>query len=288
MREGGTMLSRRQLLIGGCCIVASTSGGICECEAQVSKPFICSTVDESQVGSFEASPAVADNQSFEIGRRNDAFNLTPFGTSLIRDRWLLSDGFSPNSGKIILRVQVINGTASQRSQAAAAASAWTSTKVGNLIEFAFDTTSDHAELRILFGGGLGNKSSVGRNCLSVPKSEPTMTIEDAVDYVMLHEFGHALGLQHEHQFPKNTIEWNKDAVIAAMRAQGWSKEKVEKNIFERMPVDAICVGNPKLNEESIMLYPIPRSWTLNGFSSGVNTRISDGDVACLAGIYNIK
>ena len=37
--------------------------------------------------------------------------------------------------------------------------------------------------------------------------------QDEVRRVVLHEFGHALGLIHEHQNPKGGgIEWNRDAV----------------------------------------------------------------------------
>ena len=39
--------------------------------------------------------------------------------------------------------------------------------------------------------------------------------DDELRRVVLHEFGHALGLIHEHQNPEGGIEWNEPAVKAA-------------------------------------------------------------------------
>ncbi len=50
-----------------------------------------------------------------------------------------------------------------------------------------------------------------------PKDQPTMTFawlkddneDEEYERVVLHEFGHALGLDHEHQSPNAKLRWNK-------------------------------------------------------------------------------
>ena len=49
----------------------------------------------------------------------------------------------------------------------------------------------------------------------------------------LHEFGHALGLIHEHQSPTAGINWNKEVVYQDMAGQGWSRAKVDQHIFKK-------------------------------------------------------
>jgi serralysin len=283
------MLARRRLVIGGCCTICGVGslerGGL----ADTARPFICSTIDSSQIPGqdFSVASAVDDTTALQISKSSTDFGFTPYGTSLFRDRWLLEDGRTPDTGRITLGVYLIDASDIQRRVTMAAASAWTSTKVGKRIDFDFDVARESSDIRIQFAQGSGNRSYVGRNCRSIAKSDWTMTIEDLVDYVVRHEFGHTLGLQHEHQFPHNEIQWNKPAVIAALGAQGWKAEDVKRFVFDKMGEDAVCTKDPGFNVKSIMLYPIPPEWTLNGFSSSTNTEISAGDIKCLSGLYNL-
>ena len=84
--------------------------------------------------------------------------------------------------------------------------------------------------------------------------------------VVLHEFGHALGLIHEHQNPENAIVWNRDAVIRDLSGppNNWSLPVIESNMFEQY-AKAEVLGTP-VDKDSIMMYPIPKNWTSNGFS----------------------
>ena len=52
--------------------------------------------------------------------------------------------------------------------------------------------------------------------------------------MILHEFGHALGLIHEHQNPIQAIDWNKPAVIADLSGppNNWDRDTIEHNMFE--------------------------------------------------------
>ena len=74
-----------------------------------------------------------------------------------------------------------------------------------------------------------------------------MNLADLIDHIIQHEFGHAIGLQHEHQHPSIGIQWNKKVVIADMAKQGWTQEMVEHNIFDRYATNYACVGDPAFN-----------------------------------------
>ena len=76
--------------------------------------------------------------------------------------------------------------------------------------------SDTADIRIAFHKGDGSWSTIGTDARLVEQAEPTMnygwltpdTHDDEYRRVVLHEFGHALGLIHEHQNPANGIPWD--------------------------------------------------------------------------------
>ena len=99
--------------------------------------------------------------------------------------------------------------------------------------------------------------------------------EEELRSVVLHEFGHALGLIHEHQNPVAGIYWNREAVIRELSGppNSWSVEEIEFNVLN--PADRPRTSTrPRWTRHSIMMYPIPASWTKNGFSAGFNSDLS--------------
>ncbi|WP_103069173.1 carbohydrate-binding protein [Aquimarina sediminis] len=101
----------------------------------------------------------------------------------------------------------------------------------------------------------------------------------------IHEFGHALGLIHEHQNPVAGINWDKEAVYAyyAGPPNNWSRAQVDNNLFRRYEknVSNYSVYDPK----SIMHYPIPAEHTTDGVAVGNNSRLSATDKSFIATIY---
>ncbi|KAF8630525.1 hypothetical protein AX15_002871 [Amanita polypyramis BW_CC] len=146
----------------------------------------------------------------------------------------------------------------------------------------------NAMIRITFTGDKGgSSSSIGTNCKRV-RSGPTMRLGIGLNStikkirrVTLHEFGHALGLVHEHNRPDYPIRWNKEAVYQAH--PNWSKEKVKRNIFNKYDPDELQAST--FDPNSIMIYRIPPEWTYGTFSTEWNTELSRKDKSFIAKLY---
>ena len=135
----------------------------------------------------------------------------------------------------------------------------------------------------------------GSGYLKVDRTQRTMNLgwmtmalpEADARAVVLHEFGHALGLVHEHMNPAQPIDWNKDKVREDMRAsQGWSDDKIDANMFHRYGAGEIF--GTDVDPTSIMMYPIPPGWTKNGFTVGFNTLLSAADKALIRKAYGVR
>ncbi|HEY1067806.1 MAG TPA: M43 family zinc metalloprotease, partial [Pirellulales bacterium] len=72
--------------------------------------------------------------------------------------------------------------------------------------------------------------------------------DEEVRSVVLHEFGHALGLIHEHQNPCSQIKWNRDAVIKDLSSPpaNWSRDKIQKNVLDAVAEELlVATGRDK-------------------------------------------
>jgi serralysin len=164
------------------------------------------------------------------------------------------------------------------------AKTWIAPNMANLrLDFRDDTNNTF--VRISFKHP-GSWSTVGTTCRAITDlSEPTMNFgwltpnstQESLERVVLHEFGHALGLIHEHQNAAGGIQWNKENVIRDLSGppNNWSLDDIEHNMFE--PHAKAETNFTDLDASSIMMYPIPSSWTTNGFSVGLNTALSTKD-----------
>lgn len=172
-----------------------------------------------------------------------------------------------------LRVKFMEGSAAKQALAKEQAQWWS--KHAHLT-FEFIDVPD-AEIRIAFDADDGAWSFVGTDCRKVPQGEPTMNLGFLDGGTAGHEFGHAIGLGHEHQNPDGGIEWNEDVVIQNLGGppNNWTPSQVRHNVLEKYKANQI--KGTKFDPKSIMLYFFPGNWTKSGKGTKANERLSDVD-----------
>lgn len=191
-----------------------------------------------------------------------------------------------------LRCQFLDGGTAQRNKVQAKAHIWE--QFAN-IKFRFVASGD-AEVRISFIADPGSWSAVGTDALIegyYPKYQPTMnygwlmadTDDTEYERVVVHEFGHALGLIHEHQSPQATLQWNTTEVYRAFSGPPnyWSKEDIDHNILEKYSPDGITATS--FDEQSIMLYQFDGRLFADNKPTPTNTHLSEHDKAFIAQMY---
>lgn len=142
-----------------------------------------------------------------------------------------------------------------------------------------------ANVRIGFDITQGTWANVGTDCLDITDpNKATINFTWFDTPTAIHEFGHMLGMVHEHQNPKNKIEWNKEKIYEWGEAtQGWDRKTTDTNIIEQYNVD---IYNSSIYDPcSVMIYSLPAGLTLNNMSIPGNLRLSALDVEWINDMY---
>ena len=178
-----------------------------------------------------------------------------------------------------LRVRFMGGSPPEQDTAREQAAWWA--QVANL-KFDFNN-APNAEIRITFDSNDGAWSYIGTDCRSIPLNEATMNLGFLDGGTAAHEFGHAIGLAHEHQNPAGGIQWNEQVVIreCAKSPNLWDEATTRHNVLEKYTIDQI--NGTAFDPKSIMLYFFPASWTLNGIGTEANEVLSGLDKQFIAG-----
>lgn len=192
-----------------------------------------------------------------------------------------------------LKVRFRDGDEETRRRVAEIAKQWT--QYANLdFEFhsADELPEDQADIRLSFMGE-GYWSAIGTGC-SNRRFAPLYSLSlyhlweeppDEFRKHVLHEFGHALGLLHEHQSPVVQIQWNKETVYGTMGGAPnfLTRQQVDKNFF-RVFSDSYT-NYTQFDPGSIMLYYFPPDFTADGTGTRNNTVLSETDKAAIAKMY---
>ena len=205
--------------------------------------------------------------------------------------FLKSDAAWPNGYNI--KIGFIGGTVAQQNFVRQVAAKWL-----NYMSLTFEYVDALAEtdVRISFDSDGGSWSFVGRQSQWIEKDRATMNLgwidekgSDPNDGgVVLHEFGHMLGMAHEHQNPNinGLVTWKRDVVIESMSGPPnyWSADTVEHNILKRYE-SSPSLYTTAFDPESIMLYSFPAEWNEQGVALKGNTSLSRQDKLAIAEMY---
>ncbi len=177
-----------------------------------------------------------------------------------------------------LHVRFMGGTPAQQALAKEQAQWWT--QHANLT-FVFDN-APNAEIRITFDSSDGAWSYIGTDASSIPTNQPTMNLGFLDGGTAAHEFGHAIGLAHEHQNPAGGIEWNEEVVLRDLSGSPnfWSPEETRHNVLNKYSADQI--RGTAFDRDSIMLYFFPDTWVKSGKGTKENDVLSNLDKEFIA------
>lgn len=178
-----------------------------------------------------------------------------------------------------LQVRFMGGTTAQKATVREQGGWWT--QHANLV-FDFNNAPG-AAIRISFDSSDGAWSYVGTDCRGIPLNEATMNLGFMDGGTTAHEFGHAIGLAHEHQNPAGGIQWNEEVVIRelAKSPNFWDEATTRHNVLRKYTADQI--NGTRFDPDSIMLYFFPAEWTLNGIGTKANEVLSVLDQEFTAG-----
>ena len=188
----------------------------------------------------------------------------------------------------IITVKFLGGSSNLRQRVMNAANEWT--RYAN-VNFRV-VGSGRADIRVGFTQNGSSWSMVGSASARADQNRPSMnfgwltdrTPDYEVKRTVLHEFGHALGLLHEHQNPAGGIPWNESAVYAHYQnTQGWDRQTTYHNVIgtANRHDTQYSVHDPA----SIMHYPVDGRLTNGRYEVGMNNDLSAIDKQYISRMY---
>ncbi|KAH8099645.1 hypothetical protein BXZ70DRAFT_240399 [Cristinia sonorae] len=180
----------------------------------------------------------------------------------------------------------LGGNATQQQKVDTVAQEWI--KYANII---IKKVSSGGQIRITFNTSDGSWSYVGRETLDVGATKATMnfgwvkgttsSVTNEEKGTILHEFGHALGLLHEHQSPARggTLTLDQNNVYEYYQeTQGWSRATVKEQIIDVYARDDVS-NYSQLDLTSVMMYFMPAEMNNQRIEVKPNYVLSDLDKA---------
>jgi hypothetical protein len=246
-------------------------------------------------------------------------DFTPSSSKKLKAAFQVSTLWNPETHPII-RISFLDGTPQQKQWVQQVIDKNLAPLISRL-KLQWNAPVKDSDIRISFSLPRQAWSYIGTDALKTPKDKMTMNLgwlDDNTQYnspkfkgtgqVVMHEFGHAMGMIHEHQNPaSNPIVWNKDVVYNELaRTNRWSRAQTDQNMFQKYGDGALCkqaqlgsnlqdirnyCGNKLVNgsdydPKSIMHYFFPPTWIKEGPKDiPLNTEYSELDKQWLRKYY---
>ncbi len=121
------------------------------------------------------------------------------------------------------------------------------------LTFIFDNAPD-ADIRITFDENDGAWGYIGTDAKGIPTNEATMNLRFLDGGAAAHEFGHAIGLAHEHQNPAGGIKWNEAVVIRELAGSPnfWTEVQTCHNVLRKYSADQI--NGTAFDPDSVLVF----------------------------------
>ena len=237
-----------------------------------------------------ARGALIDPSSGRAAVLHEAARIVEERSSPGLGEWPVSKLWRPG---LTIRVKFLEGAASLQRKVERFAREWT--QFAN-IEFAFfpPGSTEPAEERLSFSADPGSWAALGTDALVFSEDAPTInfgwlkpnTDDEEISRVVVHNFGHVLGLVHEHQQPNARLKWNREEVYRLFSGppNNWDKAMIDNNMLARYRQSSVIPYRP-YDPDSIMLYQFPASLFQNKKPTKNNTRLSASDKEFIARLY---
>lgn len=202
--------------------------------------------------------------------------------------------------KTPITVCFLDGNSNSKAFFVDLAKSWLSSAHGLIVDFGsspnfYNCTSQNGDIRVSFSGS-GDWSYVGRDATLIAPGKPTLNLSTLRGGLTprtkaiatgntLHEFGHALGAEHEHQRSEFATCLAQLDLVRVKQETGWDDDKVQANITGILKGR----GETTYDPYSVMNYQFPATWFKSGSDSSClrerRLELSQGDKNLIAHLY---
>lgn len=259
----------------------------------VSPAYLYSQVINEGYAEETFDELIKEHREFLLECKDNPSKMMNFGEYQILNELALQIKFKWRNAKK-LKIYFSGGSVAVHNRVLEIISEWSAN-----CSLTFEKTEDNLKSDIRIGfNGIGYWSYIGTYALVVAKTEMTMNLQttngidingDEFKRLTLHEFGHALGLVHEHQRPDVDIEWDTVFVNNYFKTTyNWTDAMIKQNLYDVFAKDEVN-SSDKVDTFSIMAYVVPKEFfKTKGIEFTLNYGLSEVDKQHIKELYPIK